>query len=225
MVLRTVGEVLPAALAIALSPFPVIAIVLLLGSAHGRRNGVAFAFGWVVALSALMAAVVLLMNGTDEADGTSAALFDWSRVVVGLLLIGLAVKKWRSRPRSSDEVVLPGWIAAIDAATPARSLVIGLALAGINPKHLAIAASAAASITDISTTRDDAVIAIIVFVVLASSSVLGAVLFHAVGGQRAAAPLESVKQFMLANNAVIMMVVLLVLGAKILGDGLGAIST
>jgi hypothetical protein len=69
------------------------------------------------------------------------------------------------------------------------------------------------------------VIAIVVFVVLASSSVLGAVLFRTVGGQRAAAPLESVKQFMLANNAVIMMVVLLVLGAKILGDGLGAIST
>lgn len=225
MLLRTIGELLPAALAIALSPFPVIAIVLLLGSAHGRRNGAAFALGWVVALSALMAAVVLFMNGTDEADGTSSRLVDWARVAVGALMIALAVKKWRTRPRSPEEVVMPGWIAALETATPQRSLLIGLGLGGVNPKHLALAMSAAASIVDLSAGGDDALFATIVFVVLASSSVLAALAFHTFGGDRATAPLESVKQFMLANNVVIMMVVLLVLGAKILGDGLGALGT
>ena len=45
-------------------------------------------------------------------------------------------------------------------------------------------------------------------------------LFHLLAGGRAARPVASVKQFMADNNAVIMMVVLLLLGAKLLGDGL-----
>ena len=48
-------------------------------------------------------------------------------------------------------------------------------------------------------------------------------LFYLVGGKRAARPLDSIKQFMSANNAVIMMVVLLLLGAKLLGDGLAVL--
>lgn len=45
-------------------------------------------------------------------------------------------------------------------------------------------------------------------------------LFYLLAGDRAARPLAAVKQFMGDNNAVIMMVVQLLLGAKLLGDGL-----
>ncbi len=41
---------------------------------------------------------------------------------------------------------------------------------------------------------------------------------------RATAPLASIKQFMSDHNAVIMMVVLLVLGAKLLGGGIAGLS-
>ena len=40
---------------------------------------------------------------------------------------------------------------------------------------------------------------------------------------RAARPLDALKRFMSDNNAVIMMVVLLLLGAKLLGDGLAVL--
>ena len=48
----------------------------------------------------------------------------------------------------------------------------------------------------------------------------GAVLFYLVDAKRAARPLDAIKRFMSDNNAVIMMIVLLLLGAKLLGDGL-----
>lgn len=63
-----------------------------------------------------------------------------------------------------------------------------------------------------------------VFVVLASVTVVGPVLFYLVARDRAEAPLASVKDFMAAHNAVIMMVILLVIGAKVLGDGLGGLA-
>ena len=62
-----------------------------------------------------------------------------------------------------------------------------------------------------------------VFVVVGSVTVAGSVTFRLLAGERAARPLATVKQFMAANNAVIMMVVLLLLGAKLLGDGLGGL--
>ena len=61
------------------------------------------------------------------------------------------------------------------------------------------------------------------FTALGSITVAGSVLFHLLAGDRAARPLAAVKQFMADNNAAIMMVVLLLLGAKLLGDGLGGL--
>jgi len=62
-----------------------------------------------------------------------------------------------------------------------------------------------------------------VSVALGSLTVAGAVLFYLVDANRAARPLEVIKRFMSDNNAVIMMVVLLLLGAKLLGDGLAVL--
>ncbi|MFD7782037.1 hypothetical protein ACFV4Q_02875 [Streptomyces nojiriensis] len=44
-----------------------------------------------------------------------------------------------------------------------------------------------------------------------------------VGGQRATSFLDSVRQFMVANSTVITVIVLLLLGASVLGDGLSGL--
>ena len=58
---------------------------------------------------------------------------------------------------------------------------------------------------------------------IGSVTVVGSVLFYLVAPERAERPLAAVKQFMSDNNAIIMMVVLLLLGAKLLGDGLAGV--
>ena len=49
-------------------------------------------------------------------------------------------------------------------------------------------------------------------------------MYYLVASESAAGPLNTIKQFMAAHNAVIMMVVLLVLGAKLLGQGIGGLT-
>jgi hypothetical protein len=49
-------------------------------------------------------------------------------------------------------------------------------------------------------------------------------LFYLVATERAAAPLAQIKQFMSEHNVVIMMVVLVVLGAKLIGQGIAGLS-
>ena len=99
----------------------------------------------------------------------------------------------------------------------------GAALSGANPKNLALTLAAAASIAEAGLDPGDTAIAVAVFIALGSVTVAGSVLFYLIDADRAARPLAAVKQFMSDNNAVIMMVVLLLLGAKLLGDGLAVL--
>ncbi|WP_405852456.1 MULTISPECIES: GAP family protein [unclassified Streptomyces] len=59
---------LPAALAVALSPFPLIGIVLILSGSQGRRNGLLFAAGWITGLAIVATLVAVLFGGADDPD-------------------------------------------------------------------------------------------------------------------------------------------------------------
>jgi threonine/homoserine/homoserine lactone efflux protein len=220
VLLQSIGAGLPAALAVALSPFPVIGIVLILAGTHGRRNGPLFALGWVVGLSVVAALVVLVFAGADDPDSTSSAIADWGRVLAGSALMVLGVRKWLARPRSGDPVTVPNWMASLDQATPAKALLLGVLLSGANPKNFVLTAAGTASMIEAGAHGADLVVAVIVFVLVGSISVVGAVVIRLIGGQWGLALLDSVRQFMVDNSTVITVIVLLLLGAKVLGDGL-----
>ena len=44
------GSILPQAIGVAISPVPIIAVILMLFSKRARSNGIAFLVGWVLAL-------------------------------------------------------------------------------------------------------------------------------------------------------------------------------
>lgn len=51
-------DLLPVAAAVALSPIPIIALGLVLGTPTGRRSGPPFALGWVLGLTVVSLIVV-----------------------------------------------------------------------------------------------------------------------------------------------------------------------
>jgi threonine/homoserine/homoserine lactone efflux protein len=219
---EAIGDLLPSAFAVALSPIPIVAVVLILGASHARTAGPAFAVGWIVGLLAVSVVVVLVLGVGADSDGDDPGV-DWLKVAIGLLFLLMAAKQWQKRPQEGQEPETPGWMATIDSATPVRAAVLGAALSGANPKNLALTLAASASIAEAGLDRADEAIAIAAFVALGSITVAGSVLFYSLDANRAARPLGAIKRFMSDNNAVIMMVVLLLLGAKLLGDGLASI--
>ncbi len=223
MLSQAIGDVLPAAVGVALSPIPIVAVVLVLGTPKARTNGPAFAVGWVAGLTVVSVVVLFLASGSDKAGSTAADGVHWGTLLLGVLLLALAARKWRNRPKAGEEPSLPAWVDTIDSFTPVKSLVTGVALSAANPKNLALTLAAAASVAQSGADAADETVAIAVFVVLGSLTVVGPVLFSLVAPERASAPLASVKQFMSEHNTVIMMVILLVLGAKLVGDGLGGV--
>lgn len=222
MLTEAIGDLLPSAFAVALSPIPIVAVVLVLGAPRARTAGPAFALGWIAGLLCVSVVVLLIVGSGADSDGDDSGL-DWLKVAIGVLFLAMAAKQWTKRPRRGEEPPSPNWMATVDSATPARAALLGAALSGANPKNLALTLTAAASIAEAGLDSADTAIATAVFIAVGSSTVAGAVLFYLADGDRAARPLAAVKGFMAENNAVIMMIVLLLLGAKLLGDGLAVL--
>lgn len=219
-----VRNLLPAALAVALSPIPIIAIVLVLGTPGARRSGPAFAVGWVVGLAAVSTLVVVLAAGAGNPKSAMDTSVNWVKVGIAVLFLAMAFRQWQKRPREGQETEMPAWMATLDSVTPRRALVLGLMLSGANPKNLALTLAASASIAQAGLGPADTAVSVAIFVAIGSVTVAGSVIFFLVAAERARGPLASVKAFMTRHNAVIMTVVLLVLGVKLLVDGLGGLN-
>jgi DMSO/TMAO reductase YedYZ heme-binding membrane subunit len=65
---------------------------------------------------------------------------------------------------------------------------------------------------------------LIIFVVLASVTVLAPVVYYLLAGASAERLLNPMKAWLVANNATVMVVLFVVLGAKLVGDGLGGLT-
>lgn len=223
MIIEAIGDLLPVAVAVALSPIAIIGIVLVLRSPRARVSGPMFALGWLAGLVAVSIVVALIAARADDPDSGTSTIVNVVKIAIGALFLVLAVKQWRSRPARGEEVEMPGWMATLGSVSPSRALVLGATLSAANPKNLALTMAAAASIAEAGLDRAGTAVAIAGFVVLGSLGIAGLVVFYLLGPERASRPLAAIEQFMADNQAVISMVILVVLGAKLIGDGIGGL--
>jgi threonine/homoserine/homoserine lactone efflux protein len=205
--------------AIALSPFPVIPAILLLFSARPRATGGGFLAGWALGIAGVAIVVVALagvLEGRDQPPAWAAP----TRIVLGLALLALGVKKWAGRRETKD---VPAWMAALDDATPASALKLGLLLSAANPKIVLMAAAAGVGIGAAELPPGRALLTVALFTALASVTVALPMVAHAVGGERALAPLGRARAWLERNNTAVMAVVAVVIGAVLLTRGIGGL--
>lgn len=220
---NALGDLLPAALGVAISPVPIIATVLMLLSARAKVTAPAFAVGWVLGLTVVVV-LVLVLAGPDGVDtGGSSDTTSWIKLVLGLLFLALAANTFRKRPRPGETPATPKWMASLDRTTPLVALALGALLSGLNPKNLALSVSGAVAIASNDLTGTQEVVCVVVFVVIGSLLVAGPVIASLVAHDAMAHPLDALKSFMQDHNSAIMVVLLGVLGLSNLGKGLGGL--
>jgi threonine/homoserine/homoserine lactone efflux protein len=221
---QAIGQVLPFALGVAISPVPIIAVVLMLVTPRARSNGPAFVVGWLLGLS-IVGTIVLLVapDGTSDSGGP-ATWVSTLKLVLGVLLLLLALKQWHGRPHEGEQAPTPKWMGAIDGFTAPKALGAGAVLSGANPKNLLLTLGAAAAIVQTGISGGEQAAAYAVFAVLATIGVAVPVVIYFALGDRAGALLEGLKTWLAKNNAVIMAVLLLVIGVKLIGDAISGFS-
>jgi threonine/homoserine/homoserine lactone efflux protein len=219
-----VGQILSFAVGVAVSPVPIIAVVLMLTTDRGRVNGPAFVLGWIAGLALAGTAILLLAGQADASDGGEPATWvGVLKLMLGLGLLALAVKQWRGRPADSEAAELPNWMQKIDGFAPGRALALAVALAAVNPKNLLLTVGAATTIAHAGLEAGEQAVALGVFILVASLGIGAPVAIYFALGEKSASLLGGLKDWMAHNNAAIMTVLLLVLGAKLLGDGITAL--
>ncbi|MGW1438634.1 GAP family protein [Streptomyces griseus] len=214
-----IGQMLPSALGIAISPLPLIAVILMLATPHGRSNGIAFALGWTAALGAVTAAVVAAGSGIDTGGGKPTWSY-WLELALGGLFLLLAAKQWRDRTQDGAAAEPPRWMRALDTFTPAKAAGLAAVLVAANPKNLILAVGGAVSVATSPADGDGKTVAAVLMVLIGSLCTLLPLGVYLIGGRESARVLGGWKAWMTAHDTAIMLVLFLVLGAKYVGDAL-----
>lgn len=214
------GDLLPLAVGVAISPIPIVAAILIILSANAARAGTGFAIGWVLGI-VVVTTIFVVLSGTlsDSQDEHSSTVTAWIKIVLGVVLLGLAAMQWRSR----SDTGVPGWMRAIDTLSAVGAVGLGALLSAVNPKNLLLCVSAGVAIGTSGIGGASQVIAVLVFTVIAAASVLVVVIGYLVAAERLREPLDRARRWLQANNHVVMAIVLLVMGAVVLGKGIGGL--
>ncbi|MEV6051709.1 GAP family protein [Streptomyces sp. NPDC052107] len=223
---HAVGDVLGLAAGVAVSPLPIVAIILILATPRGRLNGFLFALGWVLGL-AVLGAIMLAVGGSGSAS-THKHPATWVgalKLALGLLLALLGARQWRRRPADPSQAQLPKWMAAIDRFTPLKMLGLGLALSAANAKNAPLTIAAGASISSAGIPLPQQIGALAIFVIIASVGVLAPLAVYVLMGERAKSILSNWRDWATRHNVAVMAVLFFVLGLKLLGDGISVVAS
>jgi Sap, sulfolipid-1-addressing protein len=222
---QAIGQVLSFGVGVAISPLPIVAVVLMLATPRARSNGPAFLAGWLAGMAIAGGIVLAVSNGADaSSDGAPADWVSWLKIILGLLLLLVAVRQWRGRPKGDAAPEMPKWMRALDTFAPPKALGAGAVLSGVNPKNLILTVGAAAAIAQTGAATGSQIAALAVFAVIGSLGVGAPVAIYFGMGERSEQILGGLKDWMARNNTAVMAVLCLVIGAKLIGDAVGALA-
>jgi threonine/homoserine/homoserine lactone efflux protein len=221
-----ISSILPAAVAVALSPGAIIAVILVLFSNRARLNSTLFLTGWVVGVAAAFALVAAIAGGANTSDPNSGASTGQAivQILLALLFLGLAVRQWRERPRPGEPERPNPLFDKIPDMAPKFALALGFVSSALNPKNLPIVISAAADAARTDLSNGGLVLVTIVFTAIATLGVAAPVVLSLALGDRATHSLTEMRDWMTAHSAAIMIVLFIVLGAKFLGSGISGLA-
>jgi threonine/homoserine/homoserine lactone efflux protein len=215
------GQLIPLALVVAMSPLTIIpAIVLVLQSDRARPTGLAFMSGWLLGLAATTAVFVQLPRLVDGLNRPAPTWAAWVRIAVGIALVALGVWRWVTRHQVTKQ---PAWLSRLSRMTPAGAAAVGVGLILVNPKVLVMNAAAGLVIGTAGVGVPGAWLAIAYYTVLAGSTVVVPILAYAVAGERVDHQLERVMRWMERQHAVLISGFLAVVGLLLVYTGIRAV--
>lgn len=179
---NALSEMLPLAVAIAVSPVPILAIVFMLVTGEGRGNALGLLGGWALALAAVSAVVALLGLSAPSQDGAGVAI---GQLVLAALLVVVIAVEWRRRPRVGEPPRPPRFMRVLEGGGPGRAFLIGIALIVLNAKDGALTVAAGAKLAEESPGLLPAIVCVALFTVVASITMIAPVVTDLVMGERA----------------------------------------
>ena len=218
--IAVLGDTLPFAVGLLLSPSPIIVALLILLSPSGTTGGVTYGLGRLVGV-ALVAVLVSLLTEVITTESGSSLVSAGLRMALGVALVGFAVVKWLRRPNTTDDVTLPMWMASVEGMSPTGAAGLGFLLPVANPKELALTIGAGLIIGGAGLSLAATVSIALCYTVIACLTVIVPIAAFVVDRDRMVGPLGRARSWLVQNNDTIMSVVFVVIGSMLIGAGVG----
>lgn len=217
-----IGDALPLATGLALSPLAVITGIVLLLGRSGRIKTAVFGLGWLIAIGAIATVAYWVVEAADDvAAEETAAGVDILQLLFALLFLALALVSWRKRPRRDEPARENKLLRRLNDIGVLGALGLGLAQGIVVIKNIPLALGAGARIGEAGVEGTSAVVALLLFALVSSAGILVPLVVAVVGGHRLDTPLRAARDWLEANTSPITITVLAVLSAYFLGQGLG----
>ena len=220
---RLLVDLLPLIIGAAVLPVWIIMALFLLRSDGGLLKATAFAGG---AMTVRLLQGILfgyVFGAADEANGDSGASLITSTllVVLGILLLISAVRKWRKE--EDPDAPPPKWMATLSGLSALKAFGMGALLMALAVKQWVFTLSAIAVIEEAQLGQTANVLAYLFFVVAAQSLVLAPIIVYAVAPTQAARGLDAMQGWLERNDRVIVIAVSLIFGAWFLWKGIAGL--
>ena len=210
--------VLGLGLAIALcSPVSVVTVILLLSMPSGRRRGIAFLVGWLLAIVAIAAVVLFVLHGEDFSSHktTPSRAASSVEILAGLIVLVASARAYRNRGARATTSETPKWLARLDRTNWLLATLVG---AFMLTYSLTVAAAAEVLKADVSVA--DGAIAMAVFALASIVTIAAPVVVALAAPERAEARLTSWRVWLLGNSRAIGLIALMVIGALLIARGI-----
>lgn len=212
---------LPAAIAIALSPTGIIEMILVLLSARARLNALVFLASVTVSvfvLPLLGASILRAWAGNTQAT-TPSEITGWLLIALGLLLEALALGSLVNRNLATPPVVLDK-IAGMGAGAV---FVLSLTVVWFNPINAVVLLSVGSQAASLRVSTPALVASMAGFTVLATAPFIAVAVFLVWGGERTTAALTRVKQRLIDHYRAVITTVLALLGLLLIAEGVSSL--
>lgn len=200
-------------IAVALDPLPLTAYIVVLDSKGGTRKGVAFIFGWLCSLAAVLAITVAATGNNPPKPNTAPSIASLAvklAIGVGLLAVALRQRRRQGKPRPPKPP--PKWQSGVDHMSPWFAM--GLAPL-LQPWGIVAAGVATVTTAHLGSWQD--YVALIAFCVIGSSSYIAMEVFAIFRAERARAFLSSTRGWITAHTDQAIFFGALVLGFYLIG--------
>lgn len=206
-------------LGLALSPFPLIAIIIILMTPKAKSNSLWFLLGWILGIYGI-ALLILTIPGLDSKHDTPSIYSGIIRIALGLSLLIFAFKTWLKRPRKGEEIVTPKLFLSIDKFGLRKSMFTGFLFSAANVKNMAFSAAGAVRINQSLPKNDNIFIALLLFSLIGSLTLIFPVIIYVFAEKKIEPTFFIWKKWLIKNNKIILVCILGFVGFILVKGGI-----
>jgi len=218
--LGPIAAITPLALGVAISPLPIVGMLVLLLTKGARRNSLVMLACWVLGNALMLGIAVLFAGRLPEPRRGMDLPAEWLFAsLIGLALIAMAGISWFGRKDKPQGGEPPVWLTRVDNLTPWGGAFIAFSNATTSPKNLALTLTAGLVIAR-TASPIPMLSSGVAYVAIASTLMVIPVVFYFVGKERSVVVLTRWKANITAHASAFIEIVLLVIGIAMTARGL-----